>query len=163
MRSTNARNARSTPNAPRRSAATSPISYPAARAPWRSGSRSGSERKRLGNRRTGILGTKFLLIGGCLSLAACNGRDWRAQAITNAEEKVQIEVNYPAAEFSRVQVTGNSTTGQTCGYVTVKTGYAQLKRTARFIVYIDGTAGLLLKRIWGRILFRSKDSILPGN
>jgi hypothetical protein len=87
------------------------------------------------------LGTKFLLIGGCLSLAACNGQDWRAQAITNAEEKVQIEVNYPAAEFSRVQVTGNSTTGQTCGYVTVKTGYAQLKRTARFIVYIDGTAG----------------------
>lgn len=87
------------------------------------------------------MGTKFLLIGGCLSLVACNGQDWRAQAITNAEEKVQIEVNYPAAEFSRVQVTGNGTTGQTCGYVTVKTGYAQLKRTARFIVYIDGTAG----------------------
>ena len=81
------------------------------------------------------------LICGCLFLAACNGQNWRAQAIASAEEKMRTEVNFPAAEFSKVQVTGNSATGQTCGYVTVKSGHAQLNRTARFIVYIDGTAG----------------------
>lgn len=83
----------------------------------------------------------ILLLCGCSCPIACSKQDWRAQAITNAEKKVRIEINYPAAEFSGVQVTGNSTTGQTCGYITVKTGYAQLKKTVRFIVYIDGTAG----------------------
>lgn len=61
--------------------------------------------------------------------------------MSNAEEKMRAELKAPTARFSGVQVTGNSTTGQTCGYVTVKTGYAALDKTARFIVYIDGTAG----------------------
>lgn len=81
------------------------------------------------------------LIFACVGLAACNGQDWRTQAAASAEDKVRAEVNDSAARFSRVQVTGNSTTGQTCGYVTVKAGYAGLDNTARFIVYIDGTAG----------------------
>jgi hypothetical protein len=79
----------------------------------------------------------FLLFVG---LAACGQQDWRAQAITDAQQKIRDDVGDQSAQFSRVQVTGDSSTGQTCGFVTVKRGDAG-DQTTRFIVYIDNTAG----------------------
>ncbi|HEY8949486.1 MAG TPA: hypothetical protein VIM56_11430 [Rhizomicrobium sp.] len=66
--------------------------------------------------------------------------DWRAQAIADAQEQVRVDVNDPDAKFSDIQVTGNSSTGQTCGRVSAKlnTGGDQ---EGRFIVYIDGNGG----------------------
>jgi hypothetical protein len=80
------------------------------------------------------------LICSCLALSACDGQDWRARAIADAEARMRTEVNDPSARFAQVQVTGNSRTGQTCGFVDARSGSGR-ERTGRFIVYIDGTAG----------------------
>jgi hypothetical protein len=77
-----------------------------------------------------------LLICGLLGLAACGGLDWRPRQIELAEQKIRAEVGYPSARFFNVQVTGDQSTGQICGQVEAATG-----RSARFIVYIDGTSG----------------------
>ncbi len=85
---------------------------------------------------------KCLVLAGALSgLAACSRGDWKPQAIANAEEKIWTEVNDPSAQFLGIQVTGNSSTGQTCGAVKVKLPDGSWDRSKRFIVYIDGTAG----------------------
>lgn len=47
----------------------------------------------------------------------------------------------PAAQFSKVQVTGDSRSGQTCGFVTATPAAAVSGGTGRFIVYIDKAAG----------------------
>jgi len=75
------------------------------------------------------------LIAVCLGLAGCAPGDWRAEATAQAEAKVRAEISDPSAQFSRVQVTGDDRTGQTCGFV------AAAGQAVRFIVYIDGTAG----------------------
>jgi hypothetical protein len=79
----------------------------------------------------------LLACGGGV-LAACSGAamDWRAQSIDKAETKMRAEVGDAAATFSEVQVTGDRQTGQICGKV--KSANAE---PARFVVYIDGTAG----------------------
>ncbi|MGC1302544.1 MAG: hypothetical protein WA840_09225 [Caulobacteraceae bacterium] len=82
-----------------------------------------------------------LLLFGLPGLAACGGPDWRTQVIAQAEGKMRSEVDDPSAAFSRVQVTGDDKTGQTCGFVTAKVGLYQTPKTGRFIVYIDQTAG----------------------
>ena len=51
------------------------------------------------------------------------------------------EVNDQAAQFWRVQVTGDDKTGQTCGFVTKRNGSGVPGGTEQFIVYIDQTAG----------------------
>ena len=89
-----------------------------------------------------------LLLAASIGLTACGARDWRAAAIADAEEKVRSEIGDSAAQFSRLQVTGDSSTGQTCGVVIAKTG-AGLEQFARFIVYIDGTAGPYLDKSMG--------------
>ena len=80
----------------------------------------------------------LLLLGTLLS--ACTGSgDWRTDAIVSAEGKMRGLITDPAATFSHVQFTGDSSTGQTCGVIIAKIGiYA---KEARFIVYIDNTAG----------------------
>jgi hypothetical protein len=82
-----------------------------------------------------------LLVLGLPGLAGCSGVDWRKQVIAQAESKMRSEVDDPSAAFSRVQVTGDDKTGQTCGFVTAKVGLYQTRKTGRFIVYIDQTAG----------------------
>lgn len=80
----------------------------------------------------------LLLIGALLS--ACTGSgDWRADAIASAESKMRGLINDPSATFSHVQLTGDSATGQTCGVIIAKIGI--YTKEARFIVYIDNTAG----------------------
>jgi hypothetical protein len=76
----------------------------------------------------------------CCGLAACGqqNRDWRAAAIADAEDQIRADVNDPAAKFSDVQVTGNSSTGQTCGRVSAKLSTGG-DEEGRFIVYIDGS------------------------
>jgi len=72
-------------------------------------------------------------------LSACGpAGDWRADAIADAEQQIRVTVSDPSAKFSDVQVTGNNSTGQTCGRVSAKlnTGGNQ---EGRFIVYIDGS------------------------
>lgn len=76
------------------------------------------------------------LFCGLLVLAACQAPDWRAQQIARAEAKIRSEVGDSSAQFSKVQLTGDQNTGQTCGVV--KDAH---NAPARFIVYIDGTSG----------------------
>ena len=73
-------------------------------------------------------------------LAGCSQEDWRKQVISDAEAKMRIEISDPTAKFFGVQVTGDDSTGQTCGFVTAKLLNGG-ERTVRFIVYIDNTAG----------------------
>jgi len=89
----------------------------------------------------------------CGLLAACTAKDWRAEAIANAEDTVRAQVNDPKAAFSHLQITGDSSTGQTCGFVTAKVG--SLTKGARFIIYIDG-AGPFVEGGMGHT-FMSKD------
>ena len=94
-------------------------------------------------------GAKFiLLLCGCSALVACNGQDWRAEAIADAEDKVRSEMDDPSAQFSKLQVTGDSSTGQTCGVVLAKIGGGR-EDFARFIVYIDETAGPYIDKSMG--------------
>ena len=82
--------------------------------------------------------SNLLLLGALLS--ACTGSgDWRGDAIAAAEAKMCDLINDPAATFSHVDLTGDSATGQTCGVIIVKVGI--YTKEARFIVYIDNTAG----------------------
>jgi len=77
----------------------------------------------------------------CALLSACSGSsgDWRADAIASAEAKMRGLINSPEVTFSHVDLTGNSATGQTCGVIISKVGI--FTKEARFIVYIDNTAG----------------------
>ncbi|HEY1837991.1 MAG: hypothetical protein WBQ17_15005 [Rhizomicrobium sp.] len=84
---------------------------------------------------------KTALLTICVCLAACSQQDWRAQAIANAEQNIKDDVGDPSAQFSRVQVTGDDSTGQTCGFVTAKSSGNAPAQATRFIVYIDNTAG----------------------
>ena len=83
-------------------------------------------------------------------LAGCQAQDWRTSAIADAERQIREEVADLAAGFSRVQLTGDSATGQTCGVVEAKGGSAGQPRTGRFIVYIDKTAGPFVESAMGR-------------
>ncbi len=84
---------------------------------------------------------KGIVILGYIQLSACNGHDWRESVIAQAEDKIRQDISDPAAQFSRVQVTGDAQTGQTCGYTTASVGAFGVQHTLRFIVYIDATAG----------------------
>lgn len=88
--------------------------------------------------------TKLVLLAcGCLALVACDKEDpqWRAKVIADAENQIRARLGDPAAQFERVQVTGNQSTGQTCGFVTAQPAASAEGGTGRFIVYIDKTAG----------------------
>jgi hypothetical protein len=87
------------------------------------------------------MGGKWLLAGVAMALASCAAGDWRSQAIAQAEDQIRSDADDPAVVFSRVQVTGDDKTGQTCGYVTKKVAPDGNTITERFIVYIDQTAG----------------------
>lgn len=77
----------------------------------------------------------------CLALSACGLLNWRARVTTDAEAQIRTELGDPSAQFSPVEVTGNSSTGQTCASVTVEPAGNAHRSTGRFIVYIDKTAG----------------------
>ena len=95
-------------------------------------------------RRSGAAVRVLACLAG-VSLAACakvgTPTDWRAAATADAEEQILRMVSDPSAQFSRVLVTGDDKTGQTCGYVTAKGGGDGVEHTVRFIVYIDRSAG----------------------
>ena len=82
----------------------------------------------------------LILISGSLGVVACGPAgppaDWRARQIASAEAKIRADVGDPAAQFAKVQLTGDDKTGQTCGEVQPAHNAAR-----RFIVYIDATAG----------------------
>ena len=100
-------------------------------------------------------GLEFLfLLCGCVGLTACSGRDWRANAIADAENLMRSEVNDPSAQFSKLQVTGDSSGGQTCGVVIAKAGRRQV--FARFIVYIDGAGPYLDKSMGAHPISQEK-------
>jgi hypothetical protein len=83
-----------------------------------------------------------LSVLGLLGLAACSSSeaDWRPATITRAEAAIRTDIRDSAAQFWRVQVTGDDRTGQTCGFVTTRAGPYAEEKTGRFIVYIDQTA-----------------------
>jgi hypothetical protein len=74
-----------------------------------------------------------------LLLAACAPADWKPGVVADAEKRMRDEMADPAAQFSRVQVTGDDRTGQTCGYVYGRFADG-LTHVARFTVYIDTPA-----------------------
>jgi hypothetical protein len=90
-----------------------------------------------------------------LALTAC-GPDWRAREMAAAEDRIRAEVDDPGAVFSQVQITGDSQTGQTCGYVKARHGPDAAGPAARFVVYIDGTSGPWIEKGMGR-QFPSQD------
>jgi hypothetical protein len=73
-----------------------------------------------------------LLLCAVLGLAACNSPDWRSRQIDLAEQKMRAVLGDPSARFYNVQLTGDQTSGQSCGQVTGADG-----QLTRFIVYID--------------------------
>jgi hypothetical protein len=89
--------------------------------------------------RPGVLFSSISICGS-LALAACGPAgqavDWRTLQIAAAEAKIRTDVGDPAAQFTKVQVTGDDKTGQICGDVQPGPNAPR-----RFIVYIDGTAG----------------------
>lgn len=88
-------------------------------------------------------------IVSCAGLFACGqSGDWRAQAIADAESQIRTDVNDPNAKFSDVQVTGNDSTGQTCGRVSAKISTGG-DRSGRFIVYIDGSVSPYVENSMG--------------
>jgi hypothetical protein len=95
---------------------------------------------------------KFMPMVGlllCCVLSACGqSDDWRANAIADAEQQIRSDVSDPNAKFSDIQVTGDSSTGQTCGRVSAKlsTGGDQ---SGRFIVYIDGSVSPYVENSMG--------------
>jgi len=84
-----------------------------------------------------------LLIAAVSALAACekDKPDWRQAVIADAEGQVRARLGDPGAEFSAVQVTGDSSSGQTCGIVHANPPAAAHGGSGRFIVYIDKAAG----------------------
>lgn len=72
-------------------------------------------------------------------LAGCNG-DWRAKAMSDAEILVRQQLDNPSIKFAHVQVTGDSSTGQTCGYYEKSDPGGGID-TIRFIAFIDGAGG----------------------
>lgn len=83
----------------------------------------------------------LVLLGALSALIACSRGNWKARVIANAEEQIRADVHDRSARFLGVQVTGDSSTGQTCGAVKAKLPDGGLDRSRRFIVYIDETAG----------------------
>ncbi|MER9843531.1 hypothetical protein NKJ59_20090 [Mesorhizobium australicum] len=81
-------------------------------------------------------------------LSACSGSgDWRADAIAGAEGKMRGLISDASATF------GDSSTGQTCGVITAKVG--AFTKEARFIVYIDNTAGPFVEPGMGQSMSRA--------
>jgi hypothetical protein len=93
----------------------------------------------------------ILLLAGSLSALFACGRpvDWQPKVIADAEDQIRSRLADPAARFTQVQVTGNSTTGQTCGFVTGNPPAAASGGTGRFIVYIDKSAGPFVEQSVG--------------
>ena len=85
---------------------------------------------------------KIFILLVALGLVSCGKKpDWRAQAIAQAETQMRSEVGDPNAQFSRVQITGDDKTGQTCGYILISPRSGASGESDRFIVYIDQTSG----------------------
>jgi hypothetical protein len=72
-----------------------------------------------------------------LLLSACGQADWKPGVVADAEKRMKDEIVDPSAQFSRIQITGDDRTGQTCGYVYGRFTADGLTHMARFIVYID--------------------------
>jgi hypothetical protein len=75
----------------------------------------------------------IVVLTGCVA-------DWRAAAQEQAKDVLWRATNDRSLQFSRVQVTGDQKSGQTCGYYE-RTNEFGGKDTARFIVFIDGADG----------------------
>ena len=77
-----------------------------------------------------------------LLLFGCGGdADWQSKVIADAEAQIRAKLGDPAARFARVQVTGDRTSGQSCGFVTANPRASASGGSGRFIVYIDNAAG----------------------
>ncbi len=80
-----------------------------------------------------------ILLPSLIALAGC-GSDWRAKAMNDAEALMRQQLDNPKLQFAHVQVTGDSSTGQTCGYYETPNAFGSTDGT-RFIVFIDGAGG----------------------
>ena len=82
---------------------------------------------------------RYIFILSLIGLVGCSG-DWRAKAMNDAETLVRQQLNEPSLKFAHVQVTGDSSTGQACGYYERLDPRGGIDDT-RFIVFIDGAGG----------------------
>lgn len=79
----------------------------------------------------------FLL--SLIALAGCGG-DWKAKAVDDAEALVRQQVGDPRLRFAHVQVTGDSRSGQACGYYQ-RPNVLGGTDGVRFIYFVDGADG----------------------
>jgi hypothetical protein len=82
---------------------------------------------------------KRLLALSLLGLAGC-GPDWRAKAATDAEALMRQQLKDPSLQFAHIMVTGDSDSGQTCGYYERSNQLGGMDGV-RFIAFIDGAGG----------------------
>ncbi len=83
-------------------------------------------------------------------LTSCQSPDWKQAAAADGLEQVRTSLGDPAASFSDVQVVGDSSTGQICGKVLAHGVSVGFGTPARFVVYIDHTAGPWIEGHHGR-------------
>jgi hypothetical protein len=100
--------------------------------------------------RLGACAGIVLLGAGLPALFACGDKpDWKPGVLADAEAQIRARLADPAAQFARVQVTGDQTSGQTCGFVTAHPPASASGGTGRFIVYIDKGAGPFIEQSVG--------------
>lgn len=101
---------------------------------------------------TGGLGKR---VGGplcCMAalLASCGKPDWRVQAEEEGKQAIRTTLNAGNLRFFDVRVVGDARTGQICGKVQARGLAARSGLPARFVVYIDGSAGPWIENQYGR-------------
>lgn len=84
---------------------------------------------------------RWMALCPVLALISCEAPDWRAAAAERALDSVRRDVGDPAVRFFAVQVVGDDRTGQICGRLMGEGLSTRRGTPARFIVYIDNSAG----------------------
>jgi len=82
---------------------------------------------------------RLLVLISLIGLAGC-GSHWREKAIHDGEALVRQQLHDPSLQFAHVQVTGNSHSGQACGYAQ-RPNVLGGKDGIRFIFFVDGNGG----------------------
>jgi len=93
---------------------------------------------------------RWHLVLATFLLASCKSADWKETAAADGRRQIRDDIGDASASFSDVKVVGDSSTGQICGKVLGHGVSNGLGTPARFVVYIDHTAGPWIEGQHGR-------------